>query len=269
LFQEMKQKSDEELYEVIRCGLQDEKHAATVQLTTRGGITNFQKAVEFCQSTDPSIRAEGASILGQLGTPERPFREESTPILISLLENDANECVRGAAAAALGHLCDESAIPFLLKSATDHSSEVRFNTAFALGCFDNINVVSALIILSTDLDDDVRNWATFGIGTCLEFDTFEIREALVARLSESDPEIRGEALIGLAKRKDQRVIAPLVCELSGEFHGSWCLEASELMSDPSLYPYLISLRDRIKGEVEDRFIAELDDAILACSASDI
>lgn len=261
----MKQKSNEELYEVIRQGGCDEKRAASSQLTTRGGSIIFLKAVEFCISSNSSIRAEGAFILGQLGTPERPFREESTPLLIDLLEKDQDDSVRASAAAALGHLRDSLAIPHLIRSAGDRSAEVRFDTAFALGCFNSPDVIASLITLSIDPDDDVRNWATFGIGTCLDIDTNEIREALVARLSEDDSEIRGEALIGLAKRKDERVIEPLIRELSGEFFGSWCIEAAELMSDPIFYPFLLSLRDRIEREVESRFISQLDDAIAACS----
>lgn len=264
LLQEMAQKANEDLYQVIRHGKCDERHAASMEIQTRGGRTNFLKAFEFCKAIDPHIRNEGAFILGQLGTPERPFREESTPVLINLLENDPDDSVRAAAAAALGHLGNSLAIPPLIRSAADNSAEIRFNTAFALGCFNSHDVVNTLIILSTDPDNDVRNWATFGIGTCLDIDTGEIREALVARLSEDDPEIRGEALIGLAERRDGRVLEPLIRELSGQFFGSWCIEAAELMSDTRLYPFLLSLRGRIEGEEERRFISHLDDAIAAC-----
>ena len=264
LFQEMAQKSNEDLYQVIGHGKCDVRHAASMQLQIRGGRTTLSKALEFCKSVDPGVRNEGAFILGQLGTPERPFREESTPVLIDLLENDPDDSVRASAAAALGHLENSPAIPHLIRSAVDKSAEVRFNTAFALGCFSSADVVDTLIALSTDPDNDVRNWATFGIGTCLDIDTGEIREALAARLSEDDPEIRGEALIGLAKRRDERVMAPLIRELSGEFFGSSCIEAAKLMSDPRLYPFLLSLRGRIEGEEESRFISELDEAIAAC-----
>ncbi len=262
----MKSKSDEELYEVIVSGDSDEKHAAASELTfARGGSANFRKAVEFCGSPDRSVREQGAFILGQLGTPERPYSEESAPILLSLLENDSDEDVRAAAAFALGHLGNPQAISHLIDHANDRSAEIKFGVAFALGCFfESPEVVAPLIGLSADADDDVRNWATFGLGRSLDMDTKELRDALVARLSEEDPEIRGEALIGLAKRKDDRVIEPLKRELSGEFFGGWCLEAAELMSDPVFYPLLLSLRERIDGEVEGRFVDQADDAIASC-----
>ncbi|WP_208721367.1 hypothetical protein [Corallococcus aberystwythensis] len=48
-----------------------------------------------------------------------------------------------------------------------------------------------------------------------EVDTPELREALVDRLSEAHPKIRGEALLGLALRKDARVLEPLRRVLEG------------------------------------------------------
>jgi HEAT repeat protein len=264
LYHTMKSKSDDALHKVILQGEKDEKHAAASTLTTRGGRTNFRKAVEFCRSTDPSVREQGAFVLGQLGTPERPYSEESVPILISLLENDPDEDVRAAAAFALGHLGNPQAISHLIDYANDESVEIKFGVAFSLGCFfESPEVVAPLISLSADADEDVRNWATFGLGTCLDIDTKELRDALVARLSDEAPEIRGEALVGLAKRKDERVIEPLKRELSGEFFGDWCLEAAELMSDPVFYPLLLSLRERIDDE-EGRFVAQADNAIAAC-----
>ena len=74
--------------------------------------------------------------------------------------------------------------------------------------------IYGLIGLSADQDQDVRDWATFGIGSMIETDIPEIREALVARLTETDSEIRGEALVGLARRGDLRIVAPLLQELA-------------------------------------------------------
>jgi HEAT repeat protein len=252
----MKQKSDEELYEVILTGNCDEKYAAAVCLMTPAGDIEktFTKAAELCESSDPAVRREAARILGQLGTPDRPFRQEACPLLTKLLENDADSSVRASAAAALGHLGNAAAIPYLIQSAKDPEPEVRHDIAFALGHFNSPEVVEALISLSGDPVEDIRSWATFGLGTCVDADTDKIRDALLLRLAETDPEIRGEALIGLAKRHDPRVITPLIQELSGEFYGSWCLEAAELLADAKLLPDLIALKNRIVGRVESRWV---------------
>jgi HEAT repeat protein len=268
LFGQMTEKSDAELWEFVVHGDCDEKHAASMELQNRGGDANFRKTLEFCRSPEPLVRDKCAFILGQIGVRigvhESPFSQEAAPVLIELMENDACEDVRASAAFALGHLRNTIAIPHLLRYVKDGSAEVRHGVAFALCSFEGREVAEALIDLSCDSDRDVRDWATTGLGSFLEMDSTEIRSALLARLSEDDPEIRGEALIGLAKRKDERVTGPLKSELSGEFHGSWCLEAAELMADPVFYPLLLSLRSRIESEVEDRFIRHLDDALTAC-----
>ena len=73
--------------------------------------------------------------------------------------------------------------------------------------------IAALIELSSDPDYDVRNWATFGLGSQIDTDTPAIREALWARLEEPEDEVRGEAWVGLARRGDVRVAAALLREL--------------------------------------------------------
>jgi HEAT repeat protein len=61
--------------------------------------------------------------------------------------------------------------------------------------------IEALLELSRDSDVDVRNWATFALGSQIDVDTPQIREALRNRLSDSDEDTRSEALCGLARRK--------------------------------------------------------------------
>ncbi len=92
--------------------------------------------------------------------------------------------------------------------------------------------VAALRELSADEDEDVRNWATFGIGRMHEGDDPATREALIARVEDPHDETRGEAIWGLAFRHDERVLPHLVRELAvlDEFE-VWPLmdEAAELM----------------------------------------
>jgi HEAT repeat protein len=268
LFQTMKRRSNDDLYEVIKEGSCEERHEAAAQLIIRGGEMTFRKAVEFCRSVDPGVRAEAAHILGELGTPERPFKTDSFPILTGLLRHDPDESVRTHAAYALGHLGDPAAISLLIETTGDASSQVRRGAAFALGCFDSPEVVDSLIALTHDADEHVRDWATFGLGTLNQLDTSEIRDTLLSRLSEDDPEIRGEAMIGLAKRKDTRVIEPMIQELEGEFHGDWVVEAAAIMADPLFYPLLLSLRERIGGSVDARFLESFDRALTACRPHD-
>jgi HEAT repeat protein len=87
--------------------------------------------------------------------------------------------------------------------------------ACALGSFPNHPLaVQTLLILTRDPDEDVRNWAVFGLGNLGDADSTEIRDALFARLNDSNEEVREEALVGLAKRKDTRVLPALIAALN-------------------------------------------------------
>ncbi len=76
--------------------------------------------------------------------------------------------------------------------------------------------IESLMILSQDTEALVRDWTTFALGTQIDLDTEQIRIALVNRLDDPDDDTRGEALVGLATRKDERVIAALKTELSSD-----------------------------------------------------
>ena len=112
-----------------------------------------------------------------------------------------------------------------------------------LSTHENESAIHTLIELSADEDEDVRNWATFGIGSLIVNDTEEIREALFQRLNESNSEIRGEALVGLASRGDARVVEYLLKELSSGSVGILAVEAAIDIADPQLYTQLIALKE--------------------------
>lgn len=93
-----------------------------------------------------------------------------------------------------------------------------------------------------------------------EVDTPELRDALVDRLTESDMELRGEALVGLALRKDPRVLEPLRRELESSEVGVLAVEAAQALEDVSLLPLLLRLQDP-PGEADSYFRGVLADAI--------
>jgi len=61
----------------------------------------------------------------------------------------------------------------------------------------------------------VRDWATFGLGSQIDRDDTQVRDALMARLEDPDEDTRVEALRGLAARGDERATPPLLVELDG------------------------------------------------------
>jgi HEAT repeat protein len=249
--------------ELIRTALAEEDEDAArepvVILHYRGSREVFEAARDLCERNNPRERILGADVLGQLGIPERTFPEESLAILLGMLESEEDSDVLAAAAMALGHLRDERGIEALVRLKNHPSENVRFSVVHGLSTHENESAIGALIELSADEDEDVRNWATFGIGSLIDMDNEEIREALYKRLDESDHEIRGEALVGLARRGDERVVEYLLKEMSSDEVGTLAVEAARDIAHPRLYPILIKLK-----EWWDVDQALLEEAINAC-----
>jgi len=178
----------------------------------------FERAADLCKSTDPLSRARGADVLGQLGKTadhiSNAFPEESYSVITDLVQRETEPQPLAAGIAALGYLDNPRAIPLIASFSSHPSGEVRFGAAFALGCFPNDpHSAETLVRLMQDKDEDVRDWATFGLGVLGNVDFDEIREALVRRLTDSDEDVREEAMVGLGKRKDQRVLPTLLIAL--------------------------------------------------------
>ncbi len=230
----------------------------------RGGETEFRLAEDLCRSTDPERRELGVDILGQLGVENRTFQEESVTILLDLF-NDPDETVLYSAITALGHRNDPRSVSPVCGLADHPDSDIRYAVARTLGGREEADATAVLIQLSGDPNDEVRDWATFGLGSLSEADSPEIREALFARTEEENGEIRGEALIGLARRKDERALGLVRRELDRPFEGSWVIEAAEHLADASLVAPLRALREILQAADLKRFGDELDDAIAACT----
>ena len=178
----------------------------------------LSKALALCRSSVTKERELGADILGQLGVPERAFSEECFNSLKVMLAKETEPDVLQSIAVAYSHLFDPRAVELLAPLRNHASEDVRLAVVHGLSRHRDDLAIRSLIELSTDKDEDVRNWATFGLGSMIETDTSEIREALFARLADANEEARGEALVGLARRKDGRVFDPLVEEFGLSEH---------------------------------------------------
>jgi HEAT repeat protein len=144
---------------------------------------------------------------------------------------------------------------------------VRFAVVFALAGYEDEFAIKTKIEMSSDKDELVRDWATCGLGG-IDVDTPEIRAALLARVADADEITRGEALVGLARRKDQRAIKPLIKELERYYeaeHGDYSVEAAEEFADVRLLPVLMRLRASADESNNTRF----DEAIRRCSSGSV
>lgn len=170
---------------------------------------------------DERSRQVAAAVLGQNGVRDKAAANDCFEFLMSMLSRESAPYVLESIVFSIGQFNDSRSIGALIALKNHADARIRHAVVHSLNGFEDDGAVHALIELSADSDFDVRNWATFGLGTLINLDTPEIREALRQRLVEEDDELRGEAFVGLAKRGDTACIAAILRELDS-------LEASVL-----------------------------------------
>ena len=189
---------------------------AVHSLRNIGSREVLQIASDWCRSDTPLKRARGADVLAQLGRTadhlENNFPEECFSVVAALSENEKHIQPLAAGIHALGFIGDPRAVPLLVRYSTHPDSEIRFAVACAGGSFaDQPPMIPVLLGLMHDTDEEVRDWATFSLGSLSTVNTPEIRDAFAERLSDAFPDVVDEAMAGLAQRRDQRAV-PLILE---------------------------------------------------------
>lgn len=219
----------------------DEWMESVAALWRRGDEETFQAAAAWCASVDPLRQAFAADVLAQLGFEQggKPFAARALPLLRELARTagGSDSELAQAAVLALGHHGDPAALPEILRHVDHPDAEVRHRVALSLlGLVpaDHREGEAALIALSRDPDDEVRDWATLALAG-LDADTPEIREALADRLDDHDPDTAAEAAHGLAARRDPRAVEALARLLGGEdpegYAYATAVEALEYVED--------------------------------------
>jgi methionyl-tRNA formyltransferase len=175
-------------------------------LTWRGDEETLAAAEELLGRDDARARAVGAYVLGQLGIPERTFPDRSAAALERHAEREEDADVLATIASAFGNLGPPYGIETLLRLRRHPDAGVREGAADALAGRDDERVLDALVELTADPEPGIRDWATFALGTLSPQDTPTLRDALAARLGDSDDSTRIEAVHGLALRGDVRAL---------------------------------------------------------------
>jgi HEAT repeat protein len=169
------------------------------RLHRRADAAAFAAAAEAARSADLSLRLAAVDVLGQLGyAAGRPYREQTLPILLAELDDAEEPSLLQAAVRALAHLGDGRALIPVLRHAAHRDPQVRGAVAAAVPALADPRTpvqaaLDALIELSRDADEQVRDWSTFGLGELLEahtpalLETPELRAALAARLDDAPP----------------------------------------------------------------------------------
>jgi HEAT repeat protein len=207
---------DELFAQTLRGAYDDDAPWKAVNSLRRIGTRQvFETAVSWIESPEPLVRARGLDVLAQLGKTAQhrsnTFPQECYAVVSEALQRERDPQPLSSAVSALGHLHDARGIPLIAAFDRHPAAEIRFSVACALGSFPNDPLsIETLLRLMEDTDDDVRDWATFGVGVLGDRDSAEIRDALYRKLNDRSADVREEALVGLAKRHDARSVPVLV-----------------------------------------------------------
>lgn len=175
------------------------------RLHMRTDAAAFAATAEAAGAANLRLRLVAVAVLGQLGyRANRPYLEQTLPILLSAIDHAEDPTLIEGAVYALAHLGDGRALTPVLRHVGHRDDDVRQAVAFALTSLTDpeqpaTSAVQAMLELTRDTAEDVRDWATFGLGEQWEVDSAEIRAALAARLGDEEV-IAAQAREGLAKR---------------------------------------------------------------------
>jgi len=210
-------------------------------LRRTGSREVFDRAATLCESKTPMQRARGFDVLAQLGKtadhPTHGFPEEAWAVVSRGAEQESDPVALNAAIAALGHIGNPGAVPLIARHCQHSDEDIRFTVANALGSFPNEPLSGkALLSMMKDSDPDVRDWAAFGLGVLSNADSAEIRDALMKCLDDDNEDVREEALVGLSKRKDLRILPALMAALTQLGMSSRITDAAVFMLELEIPP---------------------------------
>ena len=137
--------------------------------------------------------------------------------------------VRRYLALALGRLGNPSAVPVLLETVAEPrdaegDAETRIYAMWALGAIGDAAAVPELVHLASDADAGLRKSALHALGALA---TEDARGALAAGLEDAVEDVRWNAAIALARRRDTASV-PVLLEMLDRAH----LSSVEGMSEP-------------------------------------
>jgi HEAT repeat protein len=238
------------------------------------GAAALPEALRHGASPDPSVRRAAAELLGELHDGGDGRRDELFAALARLLDREyggmRDPDVLAALVGAFGALGDQRALAPLVRLSPFPDPRVRGAVASALpgltGDTEDPLAVEALVALTGDDDEQVRDWACFGLGTQMSADSQQVRDALAARLDDPHDDTRAEAFMGLARRHDPRVVEPLLAALRRETIFTLEVDAAGEYADPRFHPLLVDIARWWRDDRGDR--QRLDRALRRCDPTE-
>jgi len=205
------------------------------ELRKRPNKDVYARAVELCNSEIDKEKIIGSDVLAQLGYAPRFNQEATIDLYFKLLEDDQSPKVLVSIFSGISHnnenLTNDQVLK-LIQFQDHHFLDVRCSLAQSLSGVENEDAINTLINLSRDQYPEVRDWATFALGSQVETTNDKIVNALWDRIKDEHTYVRHEAIAGLAARKDKKIKGVIIRELEEiDDHGSLILESIEALDD--------------------------------------
>ena len=219
----------------------------------------YERCLTLINGDSDKEKIIGIDVISQFGFNPRLFQKRTLKIYFDLLKTETNKRVIESILFGISwnnENITNQQLDILCSFVTHKSAYVRYSLTYTLCRIEKDKAIDTLIKLSTDRDVDIRDYATFGLGSQFELDTSKIRTALWDRVKDKDQGVRLEAISGLAQRKDKNISEILKKEFSSiPYHNlSHVLECIEHLNDKSFIPIL----ENKKYENKDQSISEIE-----------
>ncbi|MFC7306464.1 ankyrin repeat domain-containing protein [Streptomyces monticola] len=212
------------------------------ELARRGDEATYQAAAALTRSPAIWRRIFAVDVLARLGFGQRSLAL-IRPLCAAAAQAEPGPGqaeLAGSLLLALAHHRDPSTVDTIAAFARHPDAAVRRRVGFALhGLVSAADTAAldALTGLCGDSDAEVREWATTALAYA-DTDVAPVREALAARLADSDENVAAEAARGLAIREDERArraLIRLVCTADRDGYAfATALEGAAATGDASL-----------------------------------
>ena len=202
-------------------------------------------------------------VLRLLGREAQPLAPRTLALFEQMLKRTPPAALLACIANACVDFHDPAVVTMLAPHAGHADENVREAVLHAVRRSSHPEAIAALIALSRDAVEEVREWATFALGSQLPLaEGPQLREALAARLTDAHEATRDEAVIGLGLRADARALGPLRAQLERGFVGVALFEAARALGSSQLLAALRASSEKSSLTEEER--AELVAALAAC-----
>jgi hypothetical protein len=207
----------------------------------------FELSVWRMRSGNVLERTLAVYILGLLTLDQSEGEPDIVARLLDAAKKEREPLVRQAIVIALRQVSDPRAVPQLIAFARDGEGDFKRHVIQTLGgCIERSGEptgIDVIIAATRDKDQHLRDWATFELGLVISRDTTKIRDALFARVEDENEDCRREAIAGLARRRDQRVIPILQELLTSDDVWRLDVQAAGYLRSKRLLPALQGLRE--------------------------